>query len=347
MNKFDFKNWNCNVVEKKKLWMIISTSIIVVGFLVAIIFGFNVGIDFSGGTVVTVTVGDLYDDNSYTDYKNIIDEVTAKHGINVQVEQKLSGGEFGSGIQVRYQNQISGSDADEVAMSEVNKLVTADIETAVKALIGEKTPSITADRINDNVIVGMSNVGASASAELLLKAFLAIAVASLLILGYTAIRFEFLSGLTAIMALIHDILVMTACMAIFRIQMNATFVAALITIVGYSINNTIILFDRVRENKVLFSMRDSTPTSVINTSIKETMTRSIYTSITTLVTIVALAIFGVSQMREFALPIIFGLLAGTYSSICIAPTLWAIFKDMSNKKLDQKKHAYKSSKSTK
>ena len=347
MNKFDFKNWDCKVVEKKKTWFTISAVIIAVGLLVVLIFGFNVGIDFSGGSVLTVTVGEMYDEASYPEYKATVNDILVKHGIKVQVEQKLTGGEAGSGIQVRYQNQINGSSADETTMFELNKVINDEVELAMKTLVTEKNPSVESDRLNDNVLVGLSNVGSTASTELLVKAFLAIAVASALILLYTAIRFEFLSGASAIIALIHDILVMSALMAVFRIQINASFVAALITIVGYSINNTIILFDRVRENKVLYTLRDSSPTIIINTSIKETMTRSIYTTFTTLITIVALAVFGVAQMREFALPIIFGLIAGTYSSIFIAPTLWATFKDMSNKKLDQKKHAYKANKATK
>jgi len=193
----------------------------------------------------------------------------------------------------------------------------------------------------ESVKVNMSNVGATASSELLLKAFLSIAVAAALILVYVAIRFEILSGVAAVIALIHDLLVMSAFMIIFRIQVNSSFVAALITILGYSINNTIVLFDRVRENEKGYLLRDASPTELINTSVKDTLTRSINTTITTLITIVLLAIFGLSQMREFAMPIIFGLLAGAYSSVFVAPCLWAWMKEKSLANKSAKKRTYK------
>jgi len=170
---------------------------------------------------------------------------------------------------------------------------------------------------------------------------LSIAVAAALILVYVAIRFEILSGVAAVIALIHDLLVMSAFMIIFRIQVNSSFVAALITILGYSINNTIVLFDRVRENEKGYLLRDASPTELINTSVKDTLTRSINTTITTLITIVLLAIFGLSQMREFAMPIIFGLLAGAYSSVFVAPCLWAWMKEKSLANKSAKKRTYK------
>ncbi|MEG1520176.1 MAG: protein translocase subunit SecF [Clostridia bacterium] len=343
MTKFHIKNWNCKIVEKKKIWFSISAGLIAIGLLVFLIFGFNVGIDFSGGTILTTTMGDLYQESNYDEYKNVINDVLSKNGLKVEIVQKLSS-DTAPGMQVRYQNTANRKAVEEKEMFELNKKVRAEVEEALKAKVLADKPLTTVESLNTNLIVGISSVGATASAELLIKAFVAIAVASLLILGYVAIRFEFLSGATAVIALIHDILIMCACMAIFRIQINASFVAALITIVGYSINNTIVLFDRVRENLKLYQMRDATPTLIINTSIKDTFTRSMYTSLTTMITIVLLAILGVPQMREFALPIIFGLLAGTYSSMFIAPPLWAWFKDLHNAKLQKSKRAYQNKK---
>ena len=120
-------------------------------------------------------------------------------------------------------------------------------------------------------------------------------------------------------------------MAIFHIEIGSSFIAALITILGYSINNTIIVFDRIRENQKSLYHKNSTATFIANESIRETLMRSINTSITTLLTIAMVAIIGVPSIRVFALPIIAGLLAGTYSSIFISPSVWAMWKDRKRK----------------
>ena len=149
-------------------------------------------------------------------------------------------------------------------------------------------------------------------------------------LVYIVIRFELLSGLAAVVALAHDMLMMVCFMAIFHIELNSSFIAALITVLGYSINNTIIIFDRVRENmRFMFGKKGPNgklikPAYIANKSVQETVWRSINTTITTLITISLVAIIGVSSIRIFALPIIFGLISGTYSSIFLAPTIWSM-----------------------
>lgn len=346
MTKFDIKKWDCKVVEKKKIWFSISAILIAIGILVVLIFGFNVGIDFSGGTILTTTMGDLYEEARYEEYKTAISEVLNNNGVKVEIVQKLSS-DTAPGLQLRYQNTVNGTAANEDTMFALNNKIKGEVNSALKGIVLKDKPLTTAESFNTNLDIGVSSVGATASAELLLNAFLAIAVASILILVYVAIRFEFLSGASAIIALIHDILIMSALMAVFRIQVNASFVAALITIVGYSINNTIVLFDRVRENRKLYHMADASPTKLIDQSIKDTLTRSLFTTLTTMITIVLLAILGVPQMREFALPIIFGLIAGTYSSIFIAPPLWAWFKDIQNKRQNVAKHSYQKQKAKK
>lgn len=167
------------------------------------------------------------------------------------------------------------------------------------------------------------------SSEILKSALLAVSVALLLMLVYIIIRFELLSGIAAVLALLHDILIMVCCMGIFHIEINSTFIAALITILGYSINNTIIIFDRVRENIKFYANKRLNgklvkPAYIANKSVQETIWRSINTTLTTLIMIAMVAIIGVTDIRIFALPIIFGLLAGTYSSVFMAPTIWAM-----------------------
>lgn len=175
-------------------------------------------------------------------------------------------------------------------------------------------------------VVGGELVGATVSSELLFKAMLAISLALVFMLCYIGLRFQLSSGLACIIALFHDIIIVFAAMAIFHIEINNTFIAAIITILGYSINNSIILFDRVRERMRLASSKKLTPEAVANASIKDTLLRSINTTITTLIMILMVAIIGVTDIRIFAFPIIIGLLAGTFSSICIAPSLWALFQ---------------------
>ena len=169
----------------------------------------------------------------------------------------------------------------------------------------------------------MERVSASVGRDLSKAAFTASLVAVVLILVYIAFRFEFKSGIAAICALLHDLLVMLSMYVIFRIPFNINFIAAALTILGYSINATIVVFDRVRENRK--NMRTGNFGEIVDTSIWDTMTRSINTTITTLVVMVMLLILGVSSIRNFALPICIGIICGCYSSVCISGPLWNIF----------------------
>lgn len=175
-------------------------------------------------------------------------------------------------------------------------------------------------------VIGGALTSATVSTELLFNAVLAVSLALIFMLCYIGLRFQLSSGLACIIALFHDVIMVFAAMAIFHIEINSTFIAAIITILGYSINNSIILFDRVRERMRMSSAKSLTPEAVANASIKDTLLRSINTTITTLIMILMVAIIGVNDIRIFAFPIIIGLLAGTFSSICIAPSFWALFQ---------------------
>ena len=153
-----------------------------------------------------------------------------------------------------------------------------------------------------------------------------------MMLIYIAIRFEFNFGIAAITALVHDVLITLAFYAIFNISINNSFIAAMLTIVGYSINDTIVIFDRIRESSR--SMRRSTPTEIANVSINKTLARSINTSLTTLIIIGAVNIF-VPTVREFSFPLLIGIAAGAYSSIFIASPVWVLLqkRKIKNKKV--------------
>ena len=172
----------------------------------------------------------------------------------------------------------------------------------------------------DDAFIKSEKFGPSVGEEIRRNAYLSIAIATALMLLYITVRFEFRFGLAAVAALIHDVLIGLSVYAIFRLQVNSSFVAAILTIVGYSINDTIVLFDRVRENRK--SMKRGEYEELIDSSINQTMTRTINTSITTLVAILCLYIFGVTAIREFALPLLVGVVVGTYSSIFIASPAW-------------------------
>ena len=173
--------------------------------------------------------------------------------------------------------------------------------------------------------INIDYVGATVGKDLLTNAAFALIIAIVLMLIYIWIRFELYSGIAAVIALIHDVLIMFTFVAIFRTQINSPFVAAILTIVGYSINNTIIIFDRIRENNKKYGGQITSAENV-NLSVSETMTRSINTTITTLIALVALYVLGVDSIKTFTLPIIVGIIAGFYSSVFITGPLWNLIK---------------------
>ncbi len=188
--------------------------------------------------------------------------------------------------------------------------------------------------IERTAILQVEDVTATMGAELRSQALKAALIACVLMLLYITIRFEFFTGISAVICLLHDVLIMLSFYAIFRIPMNANFIAAMLTIIGYSINNTIVVFDRIRENQGK-AARDLK--SLVNTSISQTLKRSIYTTLTTIIPVILLYVLGVDSIKDFALPLMVGLLAGTYSSIFLAGSTWVGFKSLNKKKKLAKK----------
>ena len=183
--------------------------------------------------------------------------------------------------------------------------------------------------------VSIDHVSAIAGRDLLSNAIKALLIAFVCMLIYIAIRFSPLSGAAALFALLHDILIMCAFMVFFRglFQVNSPFIAAILTIVGYSINNTIIIFDRIRETRAKPGYTQMDMMDVVEVSVSSTLSRTINTTLTTLFTLVCLYIFGVSSIKEFAFPLLVGMLAGTYSSVLLSGQVWAMW----DKKLNANK----------
>ncbi len=296
------------VKNYSKQCLMISTGIMVLALLLSLFgMGINVGIDFSGGMSMQYTMGEAV---TQSDIEGVLNGIGLKD----------------------YAVSVQGTGKDSI-----NIRIKAIDEDGVQGVQASITEALQAKYPNAAIYGDVNYVGPVAGATLLRNAFLSVLIAALCMLIYIAIRFDFNSGAAAVLGLVHDVLIMLSFMVILRsfVQMNSSFIAAMLTIVGYSINNTIIIFDRIRENAR--KMPSSTPRAdVVNRSIKECLGRTINTTLTTLVTIVSLYIFGVSSIREFALPIIVGIISGVYSANMINGYVWAF--------LEEKKRAKKAAK---
>ncbi|MGI5849168.1 MAG: protein translocase subunit SecF [Christensenellales bacterium] len=292
-------------VSKSKYFIILSAAIILAGLIAGFIYGgLNLGIDFTGGSILTIEMGEPFDQQD-------INDALSLNGINPDTVQIVRGGETGTQAVIRMQQLPKDTDAMALRKSIISSLSV-------------KYPAASAGEIE--------SVGGVTSSEIVSNAFLSIVLAAVLMMIYIWIRFELFSGIAGVIALIHDVVVMTAVVCILRVQINSAYIAACLTIVGYSINDTIVLFDRVRDNNKRFSIKSMTRAQVVDISIKETLSRTINTSFTTLITILAVYIFGVPSIKDFSLPIIVGLICGTYSSIFIASPIWVALMRIKYKK---------------
>lgn len=322
--KFDnFLNKDMNIVKNWKYYIIAPLVIVFVAIIVFACLGFNLGIDFTGGTILKVNFGTDISNSEYNNYKSEIESILNDNNIKKYSLQKEGSTEDAS-ISIKFQD-INGKTEEEMA-------------DVISAVIEQIESSLNPDNSIPNFNVEDSQrIGASASDNLIRNALLSIGLAVLLMLIYIAIRFEFASGIAAIVALLHDVLIMCAIVIICRIQVNSSFIAALITIIGYSINNTIVIFDRIRENLRKDEYSKTTNAQMVDISVRQTLTRTIYTSLTTILSVALLAIIGVSSIREFLFPIIIGLFAGTYSSIFLSGTIWSFIYNRSKDKRLQKR----------
>lgn len=299
------KNWKFWIIAPIVILVVAVVLIAALGSQIGYTNAINIGIDFEGGTLVTVTIGQDAIDN-YDYHVDRITDAIEKHGVvvsYVQLQEAQNVNE--TSISFRYKN-ISTND-DEI--SALNEVIREELNNSLYAAI------------NDNVTY--ESIGATAAQDLLSKSGIALAISLALILIYIIIRFTPASGIAAILALIHDVVIMFCLTVICRVQINQSFVAAIITIIAYSINNTIIIFDRCRENvKPLKGQKDIPYAEIGDQSVRENMRRSLFTTFTTMVTVIFLAIFGSDTIREFCVPIILGLVAGFYSSVLLATPLW-------------------------
>lgn len=277
------------IIEKTKLWFGISILVIAIG-IGAMVYrgGLNLGLDFQGGTKITIDMGAEFN-------KTEVDEIVKKYADN----------------------------------AETNTLNDTQLEVKAKEFDSNKVSELMKElkekySLKDDALLNQQEIGASISADLTRNALISLGIAAVSMLIYIAIRFEFNFGVAAIVALLHDIVITVTVYAIFNIPLNTPFIVAILTIIGYSINDTIVIFDRIRENQK--KMRRVSHAEVANVSITQTYFRSIITSLTTLITITAVNVL-VPSVREFTFPLIIGIACGAYSSIFIASPVWVLLKN--------------------
>ena len=285
MPKFD-------IAGHRKIWFLISLILIIPGFICMGVRGFNFGIDFTGGTIIDLRFEQPV---TLTDVRSSL----AQYGLDGSTIQ-LAGAE--SGIESSENVMIRTVDLEENQRKEVMASLTKDV--------GPYT------------VLREEKVGATIGGELITNAVLALVISWALIILYVAYRFEWRFGVSAVLALIHDIIIVLAVFSFTQRQIDSSFIAALLTIVGYSINDTIVIFDRIRENLKLHFRRGGDVNELVNRSIYQTLTRSLYTVFTVLFTTFALYWFGGETTKDFAFALLVGFASGCYSSIFIASQLW-------------------------
>lgn len=280
--------------SKRKIFFSISGFLVVLSIILLFVRGLNYGIDFTGGNTLQFNLGK-------TKYSSKVEE-------QVRSIVKDASGSNDITIQKTGENDVS------IKTVELTNEQSDKIIEDMKAAFNLKQKNVLA---NDKV-------SGTVSGRLIGDSLKAILLAIVLMLVYITFRFDFQSGSSAVLALTHDVMIMLGFYALFGFTVNTGFIAAVLTIVGYSINATIIVFDRVRENQR--TMKKASFDEIADDAIRGSYFRAINSSLTTLFTIGVLYVMGVDSIREFALPIIVGIIAGTYSSLFIAGPFWAWWK---------------------
>ena len=313
MNKFKI-----DFVGKKKMFFIISAAAIAISILSTFIFGANLDIQFKGGTILTYVYDGELDQSAFES-----DATSALGGIGVT---STVGEDFSTGRNNVQLSLISNSG------------LTSDKQFELTTALTEKYAA------NNIELVESSDVSPSSGKEFFLKCTVAVILSFIVLVIYIAIRFKniggWLAGVCAIAALLHDCIIVYGTFIICGMSINANFMAVVLTILGYSINNTIVIYDRIRENETLFR-KSKTRDEIVNMSINQSLTRSINTSITTIVAMLAVtivaAVYGVTSIISFSLPMMIGMIAGAYSSVCFTCPLWVTLEDKLHKDVKPKK----------
>lgn len=316
-----FKNFD--FVASLKKCLIISGSIFMIGIIIAFVFGIELDINFKGGSRYTYT---------YTSKSEIVAkdaESAVENTIGKQVDVSINKG-IGDAVgtnTIVVSVPSGGGDA-------------SDTQAKIKKALDEKFPKDKGYTIG----FGESNaVKATVAQSFFVKSIVAIAIAGILVILYIALRFRKIggisAGLMAFVALVHDMLIAFFACVIFRLQIDTNFMAVILTILGYSLNDTIIIYDRVRENRRLNS--DLSVRENVNISINQTLGRTLMTALATFMAVAVVALvaefFGLTSLRSFAIPMAIGVISGSYSTIFLAGPLWVYWKERQAKKSGKKR----------
>ncbi|MDN6671864.1 MAG: protein translocase subunit SecDF [Staphylococcus equorum] len=298
--KTPYERWDFMKLAKPLLSL--SVLIIIIGAIILFIFKLNLGIDFTSGTRV-----DFESENKVSEEK-VTQTLEDKDFKPTQV----SLGENGQNATVQFKNDLSKDEVAKIKSTIDNEFGNDPTVNTVSPVIGQ---------------------------ELAKNAMFALIYAAIGIIIYTTFRFEWRMGLSSVLALLHDAFIIVAVFSLFRLEVDITFIAAVLTIIGYSINDTIVTFDRVRENlhKVKVITKKSQIDDIVNRSIRQTMTRSINTVLTVVIVVISLLVLGSPSIFNFSLALLVGLISGVFSSVFIAVPLWGIMKKRQLKKSDDHK----------
>ncbi len=284
MLKIDTKN------NAKRL-LLIAAVFIIAGILGMVIRGFNFGIDFVGGTIAQFEMHRTFETAE-------IKAVTDKYDKDMIISAAGDGN-----TQVIIKSTINFDES-----------VKAEIIADFCEAFG----------ITDEDVLSFDIVSPTIGKELRSQALKASAITIICVLLYITVRIEFVSALSSIIALLHDVLIMVGFYAIFHLQVNSSFIAAVLTILGYSINSSIVVFDRIKDETRKHSRSDIV--GIVDDSLTKSVKRTVYTTLTTMLAVISLYVFGVTSIREFTLPMIVGFAAGAYSSLFVAPSVWYLMK---------------------
>ncbi len=303
-SKFDF-------VKSVKIPLIIYAVILVLAVVFGLIWGINLDINFKGGSRFTYT------------YTGEIDLKEAQSVIESTISKKVT---------VDQSSSISGDSTKLVVSLVKDESLSTEMQKKITASLQEKYKD------NDIALGDSTTVSPTVAGSFFAKSLFAVALAAILVIIYVGIRFRKIGGvsaaITALGALVLDIIAAFAVCIIFRLQIDTNFMAVILTILGYSLNDTIVIYDRIRENRKFYP--SETVCDVVNTSLSETMRRNIVTSFTTTLAIVTIIVVselaGLTSLRTFAIPMAVGVLSGCYSSMCVSGPLWVMWKNRLAKK---------------
>ena len=291
-----------DIIGRRKVWYAISSLLIIASLFFMVTRGFNMGIDFTGGTIMDLRFEKAVNIN---DIRSVLNEYNLSNS-TIQLSGESSSSTEAQNVMIR----------------------TIDLEEQER----KDVMAALSDKLGNYQVLREEKVGATMGTELIMNAIYATIISWLLIIAYVSYRFEFKFGIAAVLGLVHNVIIVLGAFALTQRQVDSSFIAALLTIIGYSINDTIVIFDRIRENLKLHFRKNGDIVELVNVSIFQTMTRSIYTVCTVLFATFALYFFGGDTTKDFAFAMLIGFFCGAYTSIFIASPLWVTFRRFSDRR---------------